>query len=362
MWRQKLFTSLHKHMMRAGLAVMFATGLLASLSVTAATTVTNLSYENQQAWRDIQAFLPADMRFNAQYHPVESWWNWQGSSIHLDRFENPSAHYRIVLLHGVGTNGRQMSLLVGGPLSRRGYETVALDLPGYGMTSVNPESTVTYNDWVQLVSDFVDAELKRDPRPIVLYGLSAGGMLTYHVAARNPHVAGIVGMTFLDQRQQNVRDSTAHDWFMSRVGGPSASLLSGTPLGKMKMPMWLASKMSALVNDPAALEVFLADKSSAGNWVSLRFLDSYMDYVPQVEPEQFRTCPVLLTQPARDAWTPLALSEPFLKRLKNVPVKIVMLENAGHYPLEEPGIRQMHDAIASFIEGLPSAHGSDPQK
>lgn len=362
MWRKKLITSLQQCMTRGSIALMLTTALLLPQAATAAGTAENRGYESQQAWRDIQAFLPADMHFNAQYHPVESWWDWHGNNVHLDRFENPAARYRIVLLHGVGTNGRQMSLLVGGPLSRRGYETVALDLPGYGMTRVNPDSTVTYDDWVQLVSDFVDAELERDPRPIVLYGLSAGGMLTYHVAARNPHVAGIIGMTFLDQRQQAVRDMTARNWFMSRVGGPSASLVSPTPLGKMKMPMWLASKMSALVNDPAALKVFLADKSSAGNWVTLRFLDSYMDYVPQVEPEHFHTCPVLLTQPARDAWTPLSLSEPFLQRLKNVPVKTVMLENAGHYPLEQPGIRQMHDAIASFIEGLDTARGAGPQK
>lgn len=26
-----------------------------------------------------------------------------------------------------------------------------------------------------------------------------------------------------------------------------------------------------------------------------------------------------------------------------------MLDNAGHYPLEEPGLRQMRDAIADFV-------------
>lgn len=51
----------------------------------------------------------------------------------------------------------------------------------------------------------MEAEAGKHPgRPIVLYGLSAGGMLAYHVAARvKPGVVkGIVGMTFLDQRVQ----------------------------------------------------------------------------------------------------------------------------------------------------------------
>jgi pimeloyl-ACP methyl ester carboxylesterase len=46
-------------------------------------------------------------------------------------------------------------------------------------------------------------------RASVIVGLSAGGMLTYHVAAINPKVTGIVGMAFLDQRDQRVRDGTA---------------------------------------------------------------------------------------------------------------------------------------------------------
>ncbi|MGW0701679.1 alpha/beta fold hydrolase, partial [Streptomyces sp. NPDC002867] len=41
----------------------------------------------------------------------------------------------------------------------------------------------SYDDWVDPVVDFLAHERSRDDRPIVLYGLSAGGMLAYHVAA-----------------------------------------------------------------------------------------------------------------------------------------------------------------------------------
>lgn len=308
-------------------------------------------YEQQQAWKDIQTFLPEDMRFNAQFKPQETWWDWQGHHVHIDRFNNPASPVRVILLHGVGTNGRQMSLIVGGPLSKHGYETLAIDMPGYGLTKVNPKDKFTYDTWVQLASDFIDAERARDPRPIVLYGLSAGGMLAYHIAAKNPHVAGIIGMTFLDQRNQMVRDETARNWFMSRVGGPAAHLFSGWPFGGMKMPMSWASKMYTLANNPDALKIFLKDSSSAGNAVSLSFLNSYLNYSPAVEPENFTVCPILLTQPAKDAWTPLALSQPFLDKLK-VPHSVVMLENAGHYPLEQPGLKQMEDAIVAFLSTL----------
>jgi pimeloyl-ACP methyl ester carboxylesterase len=73
-----------------------------------------------------------------------------------------------------------------------------------------------------------------------------------------------------------------------------------------------------------------------------------MTYQPDIEAEDFDVCPILLTQPAQDRWTPLHLSELFLRRVKRVPVKVTMLENAGHYPLEQPGLNQMVTAIYDF--------------
>lgn len=311
-----------------------------------------MTYAAQPVWREMQAFLPQKFHIEPGHEPVEEWWQWRGHHVHLDTYRNPHASVKVILFHGVGTNGRQMSMVLGAPLAKRGYETIAIDMPEYGMTEVAKGVLVRYDDWVQAGSDLIDAELAKDDRPIVLYGLSAGGMLTYHVAALNKKVKGIVGMTFLDNSSQQVRDETALNWFMSRVGGPMLRLGAASPLASMRMPMTLASKMHALVNDPAALQVWLSDKRSAGSANTLAFLSSYLAYRPVISPEDFDICPVLLTQPAEDRWTPLHLSEPFLRRIGKVPVRTVMLERAGHYPLEEPGLSQMVDAIDDFYQQL----------
>jgi pimeloyl-ACP methyl ester carboxylesterase len=309
------------------------------------------TYRDQQAWKDLQALLPERLRLTDATAPQEEFWSYRGHEVHLDRYVNPNAPAKVILHHGVGTNGRQMSMILGAPLARRGFETVALDNLGYGLTQVAPRINFAYDDWVDLVVDFIAHERTRDTRPIVLYGLSAGGMLTYHVAAKAPKGAlrGIVGMTFLDQRSKQVRDETAHDILTSRLGIPLMGLLEKTKAANLKYPMTLASKMSALANSEAAMKIFLQDETSAANWMSVRFLDTYGNYVPAIEPEQFDRCPVLLTQPAEDRWTPLHLSKPFLSRISKVKVETVMLENAGHYPMEEPGLQQMEDAIADFI-------------
>jgi alpha-beta hydrolase superfamily lysophospholipase len=306
------------------------------------------TYAQQKNWRQIQGFLPDEYQLKPQQEPEEEWWSWGGHRIHLDCYRNASAPLKVILFHGVGTNGRQMSTILGAPLARAGFETIAIDMPEYGLTEVGRGKPVRYDDWVQAGSDLIDAERARDGRPIVLYGLSAGGMETYHVAAKNRKVQGIVGMTFLDQRIQQVRDETAYNRFMSRVGGPLAALTARTPLAGLRMPMAVASKMHTLVNDPAALKACMADKTSAGKWVTMSFLASYTDYQPAIEPEDFDICPILLTQPAQDRWTPLHLSQLFLERVKRVPVKVAMLENAGHYPLEQPGLNQMVAAVHDF--------------
>lgn len=310
--------------------------------------MTATPYANDPFWPQMLRFLPPAWQQAAAQPPTEEWWPWRGHRIHLDCYRNADAPIKVVLLHGVGTHGRQMSLLLGAPLAQRGYETIAIDMPEYGMTEVAPGALVRYHDWVQAGCDLIAAEQARDARPIVLYGLSAGGMLAFHIAQRYPQVRAVVGMCFLDQSLQQVRDETARNWFMSRTGGPLVHWGARSPLRRLRLPMTLASKMHALVNNPQALKVWLADRRSAGNAMTLAFLDSYLNYRPKAAPEDFATCPLLLTQPAADRWTPLHLSQPFLQRITRVPVTTVLLENAGHYPLEQPGLNQMVEAIDAF--------------
>jgi alpha-beta hydrolase superfamily lysophospholipase len=317
-----------------------------------------MSYRDQQAWRDIQAFLPEEYRIPSGEEPAEEWWNHLGHRIHLDTYRNPEAPVRVILLHGVGTNGRQMSTILGRPLAQRGFETIAIDMPTYGVTQTCGRGVVRYDDWVRIGSDLITRERRKDKRPIVLYGLSAGGMETYHVAALNRKVAGIVGMTFLDMQDPQTRLETAHDWASGTFGSSLMRGLGATAARRIKVPMKLVSKMSALVNDPQALKVCLADKTSAGNSVSVAFLDSYLNYVPATQPEDFDICPILLTQPAADRWTPPHLAESFLNRISKVPVEKAMLANAGHYPLEQPGLDQMVATIAGFCERVGSANAA----
>ena len=120
-----------------------------------------------------------------------------------------------------------------------------------------------------MVSDFVDAESKKDDRPIFLYGLSAGGMLTLHVAMQNKNIKGIIGMTFLDQQDLDVKKGTMRFSPLSPLLLPGMQITAKTPFGGIPLPMSLVSKMSKLTNDPQALKIMLKDRTSAGNTMSI---------------------------------------------------------------------------------------------
>ncbi|MDC7238939.1 MAG: alpha/beta hydrolase, partial [Spirochaetales bacterium] len=86
----------------------------------------------------------------------------------------------------------------------------------------------------------------------------------------------------------------------------------------------------------------------SGSSVSISFLLSMMKSVPLIEPEDFDICPVLLAHPEIDKWTPTEISKLFFDRI-SCTRDFTLLENAGHFPIESPGLQQLNQASVSFI-------------
>ena len=103
----------------------------------------DISYKNQKEWKEIQEFLPPHLRLLAdsscqlpEEQVVDMTVNQFTHQVHLDCYRNPSAPAKLILFHGVGTNGRQMTLLLGAPIAQKGYETIAIDMPGIQVIQV----------------------------------------------------------------------------------------------------------------------------------------------------------------------------------------------------------------------------------
>ncbi|MCH4886453.1 alpha/beta hydrolase [Acidaminobacter sp. JC074] len=304
-------------------------------------------YESNQAWKKVNNLLPKSLQMKKL--PKESFWKWRGNAIHVEKYENPKASHRIFLHHGVGTNSRLLNLIFGEKMAHLGYEVLAIDNLGYGMTNCI-QRDVTYDDWVDCFSDFVN-EHSKDDKKVILYGLSAGGMLTYHAACKLTKVDGIIGMCFLDQRMSLIREETAISKSMSKMSVPFLSTASKIGLKRLNLKMKQVSKMSALTNHPEALKIMMKDETSGGGKAQIQFLNSYSNYIPDIEPKNFEKCPILLTQPEKDRWTPLHHSKLSLRDLKSN-FKIKVLPGAGHYPMEEEGINELVSSSFQFIQSI----------
>jgi len=301
-------------------------------------------------WKKIQEFLPKDYQWNEELPFLEEFKLWRNSTLHLERFNNPKASHKIILLHGVGTNSRLLNLIAGAKLAEAGYEVLAIDMPYYGMTD-NQESYIRYQDWVEIGCELIRSEKAADNRPIVLYGLSAGGMLAYHIAAETRMVTGIMGMCFIDPQSSVARRRMSTRPNMDEIAFKLLSILPRFLLRNIKIPVKHLLNMDALVNDSNALKLLKKDRCSGGSSVTLDFIHSMMEYSPAIQFEKFDLCPIVLLQPGSDHWTPFSVTEPFWDRVGTQKHRVV-LENGSHYPIEQPALTQMRDAMVDFIRGL----------
>jgi alpha-beta hydrolase superfamily lysophospholipase len=301
------------------------------------------TYAQHTDWQRYQPFFPERWRAGP-LTPREETWEWQGLQVHLDRLDAPEAPVKVVVLHGAGAYGRIMApaaVLA----ARHGYATVAPDLPGYGLTRV-PWSRFTWETWIDCACALIEAE--RD-RPIVLLGVSLGGMLAWQVASR-VKVDALAVTTLVDPREEAVRADFARWETLGRYGIPMLGWLRGATDG-LPLPMRHLSKMHRISNDPTLSALCANDPLGGGSWVPGRFLRTLMDTPLVVEPEDFRRCPVLLAHPGEDRMTDIAHSRRFFDRIAGTK-RMVVLEGASHMPTESPGVEILEAEVLELLRSV----------
>jgi alpha-beta hydrolase superfamily lysophospholipase len=121
-------------------------------------------------------------------------------------------------------------------------------------------------------------------------------------------------------------------------------------IDRVPIVMRLTADMGAVANDPQIASAIAKDPHSGGTWMPGRWLRTFLTSSPVVPPEEFDVCPVVLAHPGADRWTDIELSLPFFDRIAKVDKRLVVLENAGHLPVEEPGRTQLADTVLGELE------------
>jgi alpha-beta hydrolase superfamily lysophospholipase len=293
------------------------------------------------------AYLPA--RWRVPIEPASTWWMWRGRRVHIARAARPESAVRMVVVHGGGGHAGALWPLAA-MAAREGVDVLVPDLPLYGRTVEPHPRDVRYGDWVDLLCDLVRAERRSDPRPLVVFGASMGGLLGYEVAARTGEIAHVVATCLLDPADPAARRVAARVPVVGAVGPVVLGALDPV-VGRIRVPMRSVVNMAAMSGDRGLARLCARDRFGGGVSVPLGFLTSWLRFA-HTRPERFDAAPLTLVHPAADTWTPPAVSLEFFGRVGGRK-RAVMLDNCGHYPVEEPGIdrlaatlREVRDEVA----------------
>lgn len=271
--------------------------------------------------------------------------------MHVARTVDLGAPVRVLAIHGAGGHAGLVWPLAA-LCEHEGVEVMAIDLPLYGDTVEPRPRSVRYDDWIDLLCEFVSAQTESDDRPLVLFGASMGGMLAYEVAARTAAVAHVVATCLLDPADPAARRAAAR-WSITGPFAPALLDAVEPLLGGVRLPIrWLVD-MPNMSLDPKLSHACATDPKGGGVHVPLRLLSSFLGY-RHTAPETFTAAPVTLVHPAADRWTPPELSIRFLERL-SAPTELVLLQGCGHFPVEEPGVTQLADALRAVVAAAKSA-------
>lgn len=125
--------------------------------------------------------LPSNYKFKFSVPYIEHNISFQGRIINLIQFKVKKPKGVVYFLHGGGGHlamAGQMAI----PILSAGYDVIAIDYPGYGKTTVNPNSS-SFNVTAQFGYNYVKKLYPENK--IIIYGRSLGCAIAAKLASKN---------------------------------------------------------------------------------------------------------------------------------------------------------------------------------
>jgi uncharacterized protein len=206
---------------------------------------------------------------------------------HLPRAD---AVAQIVYFHGNGGNlSVWADVLVG--VWRHGYDVIAVDYRGFGVSTGTPSEQGLYRDADATIT-FVDAQLRRQELPLVYWGRSLGAAVAAYAASRRPP-----------------------DGVVLEAGFPSArAVFQGDPL-------------------MLTLTLFATYRFATSEWMTTV------------------TAPVLVMHGDSDSVIPFQLGQRLYESLRG-PKRFVRIARGAHNDPEPPDAQLYWGAVAEFVSSL----------
>lgn len=304
------------------------------------------SMNGTRSWAEYRRILAEDFGITLDAEPREQRIELRGHALRVDRWQ-PAGEARgtLILVHGGGGNGRVLAPFAELAVAC-GWQALAPDLPGYGLTEPAPCFDWDYAEWPAVIAGLAE----RAAAPVVLMGLSMGGMTAVAAAQGSERVRAVIATTLLELSQPALFDRAARWPWLGTVTRLAMALAPGL-LDRLRLPLALAAPLAAMSSSPRLQRYFRRDPLLGASWKPVRFFRTAHRYRLA---SNALPCPLLLVHPGTDRWTPTRLSLPVFERLET-DKRFIELSNGAHLPLEEPAYRELAAALGRCLLDVETA-------
>jgi pimeloyl-ACP methyl ester carboxylesterase len=229
----------------------------------------------------------------------------------------------LILIHGGGVWLYSFRHNIG-PLSRY-FSVYAVDMPGYGFTTVGKDTLMNNETMTRAIESFMDG---MDIARASLLGHSWGGGWALEFAETHPDRVNKI--ILIDSSGLDVPD--VFEWELMKLPVIGSFLLWVLTPGMIRKRLELSFSRKALVDDDMVREVLL-NLGSPGNRKAQARLARNLSWKKTEERLRTLTHPVLLIWGDEDRYLSVNLAEQFQRRIKNIRIEII--RQCGHSPQEE---------------------------
>lgn len=277
--------------------------------------------------------------------------------------ENKSAEAPLVCIHGFGGNADQWRYTLP-ELSKKGHDTFAIDLMGYGYSNKpspkNFEVNELYNfeNWADQTIDFVDNVVNE---PVVLVSNSVGGLVALQAAVERPDIIKGVILIDISLRLLHI---TKQNPLQKPIVKFVQDTLRDTPLGSIFFSQVAEFRglknilNQAYAGDVTDETVNLILQPGLQPGAAEIFLD-FISYSSGPLPEELLprvTQPVRILWGEQDPWEPIAEGRRYADQTKYPCVdEFVTLPGGGHCPMDQPrSIDSVNREILRYLNDYSS--------
>ncbi len=298
-------------------------------------------FSDLPSWANFRRVLSGEFDISLQTEPVEHAVPIRGHLVRMDEWPaKAECKGTVILVHGGGGNGRILAPLAE-PIGDLGWRVLAPDLPGFGLTEPSVSFDWDYAEWPAVIAEIAEAQ----QGPVVLMGLSMGGMTAVFAAQKSDRVAGVIATTLLDLSNDDHFVRAARWQWLGHLSLLSMSL---TPwlFDRFWLPLSVATPLREMSSRTPMQRYFSSDPLVGKSWKPARFFRTVHTY----EQSSIRLdCPLLLVHPGADFWTPTELSLDVYERI-DAPKEFIELSNGSHLPLERPAYDELTEQVGDFLK------------